>query len=187
MKKLYCYVDESGQHTEGAYFLVSVVIVAEERDQIEALLLKIEQTSRKRKLKWTRSRDEYRTAYIKAVLSSERFKNRLFSAFYQTMKDYVGLTVSTTAEAIQAHTQTDYKATVIVDGLRKSERNQFAVELRKLGVRTQKVVGGDDRTDAFIRLADALCGFVADAIQGRDEYATLLRKAQAEEMLTMLH
>ena len=50
MKKLYCYVDESGQHTEGAYFLVSVVIVAEERDQLEVLLLKIEQVSRKRKL-----------------------------------------------------------------------------------------------------------------------------------------
>ncbi len=186
MKKLYCYVDESGQHSQGAYFLVSVVITDSDRDQLEKLLLVIELTSGKRKLKWTKSKVANRTAYVKAILTNPVFKNKLFSASYQSTREYVVLTVSTTAKSIQAYTQEEYKATVIVDGLRKSERNRFAVGLRRQGIRTNKIVGGDDTNNAFIRLADALCGFLADAQQGREDYLKLLQKAEAEGIIRLL-
>jgi len=43
MPKLYCYVDETGQDTEGAFFLVVVVLVAGEvRERLREKLLKIE-------------------------------------------------------------------------------------------------------------------------------------------------
>ena len=34
MKKLYCYVDESGQDTKGGFFVVSIVVLEKERDLI---------------------------------------------------------------------------------------------------------------------------------------------------------
>jgi hypothetical protein len=41
--------------------------------------------------------------------------------------------------------------------------------LRHLGVRTRKVRGvRKDESDALIRLADALCGFVRAAIEGQE-------------------
>ncbi len=34
IKKLYCYVDESGQDTKGDIFVVSVVVTDDNRDEI---------------------------------------------------------------------------------------------------------------------------------------------------------
>lgn len=184
MQKLYCYVDESGQHSEGAYFLVSVVIAETDRDQLEQWLLRVEQETGKRHLKWHKSKGTFKEAYIRAVLSNTDLKGKLFSAYYADSREYVEMTIEATAKAIHAYTTTDYKATVLVDGLQKPERNRFAVGLRKVGIVTHKVVGRDDRKDPIIRLADALCGFVADALAGREGYMPLLQKAEAVGIVT---
>jgi len=55
MQKLYCYVDESGQDTEGRLFLVSVLLTSSEREGLRGRLREIEQTSGKGTRKWTRS------------------------------------------------------------------------------------------------------------------------------------
>ena len=41
-QKLYCYVDETGQDTEGRLFLVSVVITEQEREEFARELEQIE-------------------------------------------------------------------------------------------------------------------------------------------------
>jgi hypothetical protein len=183
MQRLYCYVDESGQHSQGAYFLVSVVIAGDDRDKIEKWLLATEKAAGKNRRKWTHAGDANRVAYIQAVLNNPDLKGRLFSAYYRSGQDYVRLTIETTARAMQAYTAGAYKATIVVDGLQKSERNRFAVGLRSRGILTYKVVGRDDQQDAFIRLADALCGFVADALAGREDFKRLLDKAERQGMV----
>jgi hypothetical protein len=45
--KLYCYVDESGQDTEGQFFIVSVVVTGRERDEVTRQLEQIEHQSGK--------------------------------------------------------------------------------------------------------------------------------------------
>lgn len=186
MQRLYCYVDESGQHSLGAYFLVSVVLVEEERDRLEKWLLATEKATGKRHLKWHKSRPQYRQAYIEAVLAHPNLKGKLFSAYHHNTRAYVDLTIEGTAKAVQAYVLGEYKATILVDGLQKAERNRFAVGLRQQGILTYKVVGRDDEKDPLIRLADALCGFVGDAMQGEAGYQRLLRKAQAEGWLRLL-
>src|SRR5689334_8006427 len=44
MQKLYAYVDESGQDTEGERFYVAVVVIDEVRDELERQLLILEQS-----------------------------------------------------------------------------------------------------------------------------------------------
>lgn len=51
MLKLYCYVDESGQDTEGRLFIVGGVITTQERDELTALCEQIERNVGKRN-KW---------------------------------------------------------------------------------------------------------------------------------------
>jgi hypothetical protein len=45
MTKLYCYLDETGQDTEGDLFLVSVVITEQEREALREELVKVEKAS----------------------------------------------------------------------------------------------------------------------------------------------
>ncbi len=177
MGKIYCYVDESGQETQGKIFLVSVVIVESDREHLAQLLQDIEKKSEKGTGKWTKTKDSRRKAYIEATLSQRSFQGKLFYCQYRSTREYVKLTVSATASAIQKYIQGDYKATVIVDGLHREERHTFAVSLRQHGIRTEKVRGADEQKDPFVRLADALCGFIRDAEGGRADYPHLLNRA----------
>jgi len=67
-KKFYCYVDETGQDTQGELFIVSVVIVGTERDQALELCERIERQTGKGRRKWIRARYAQRLAYIQQIL-----------------------------------------------------------------------------------------------------------------------
>lgn len=54
MQKLYCYVDESGQDTRGALFVVALVITGEAREQVRTALQQIEERTGKHK-KWKKT------------------------------------------------------------------------------------------------------------------------------------
>lgn len=69
-QKLYAYVDESGQDTKGEIFLVSVVIVGTQRDALRRRLQKIEEGTRKRSKKWTRTSVKRREAYMRRIIES---------------------------------------------------------------------------------------------------------------------
>lgn len=181
MQKLYCYVDETGQDTLGQLFIVSVVVAEEERERLNQILERIEESTNKGRVKWLKAKDEARVEYIRRVLTSPVFKGKLAFASYQNTTDYLPRTVLTTARAITLHAEADYKATVFVDGLPKSQTRWFGRELRHLRIRTKKVRGvRKEEASPLIRLADALCGFVRAALAGREELTILLEKAMAE-------
>jgi len=180
MEKLYVYVDESGQDTRGKLFLVSVVVTGEERDDLRVKLEKIERMSKKGRRKWMKARSEQRLAYIKHVLKFSAFKGKLNYAVYGNTIDYLPRTVLTTARAITVYVKENYKASVFVDGLHKTQTKWFGRELRHLHIKTEKVRGvRREEADALMRLTDAIAGFVRQAISGRKDMARLLRKAQA--------
>jgi hypothetical protein len=187
MKKIYAYIDESGQDTEGALFVVGVVIADEDRDTLIRLLEEIEQTSGKKRRKWANSNDVRRLAYMGLVLQKPVFKGRLYYASYEDTLDYFERTLDTTADSITLSTQDEpYKATVMVDGLRDSERQAFTKGLRSRGIRTDKVRGGDEQNECLLRLADALCGFVRDAVPGKTRIRKVLEKAVREGYITQV-
>jgi hypothetical protein len=178
VQKIYCYIDETGLDTEGAFFLVSVVITKPERDEIIKLLEKIEKHSRKERAKWAHTKDKQRLAYMNAIFKEEVFKGRLYYGRHiQPSLDYQEMTVTTAAQAITAHAQKPYKATVIIDGLPNSLYRPYAAALRKHDILTDKVKGADDNKDALLRLADALCGFVRDALEGATSLQKSFKKA----------
>jgi len=187
MKKIYCYVDESGQDTRGKLFLVSVIITDKERKGLEAFLERVEGETGKGKVKWTESKNESRKRYIKMILSSSLLEGKLHYAFYENTTKYLTLTILTTARAITILSLKDYKAVIYVDGLPKSLTKFFGKELRHLEIKTEKVRGvRKEETDCFIRLADALCGFVRAAIEGQKDYKALLAKARERKLIREL-
>ena len=69
MQSMYCYVDESGQHTQGAFFVIAVVIVnsIELRDEGERMLLEIEKKTGKESTKWSKTNYVKKDRYIRAI------------------------------------------------------------------------------------------------------------------------
>jgi hypothetical protein len=188
MQKLYCYVDETGLDPRSTFFLVSVVITEGERTEIEEELARIEKLSGKGRRKWMESREEQRVSYIEHVLSSTLLKGKFYYATYPPAPGYIPKTVLTIARAITLHAVSNqYKATVFIDGLPKSLIPQIATTLRHLHIHNTKVRGvRDEEASPLMRLADAICGFVRAAIEGKSGFAPLLDRAKKNGMLREL-
>lgn len=183
-QKLYCYVDETGQDTEGRFFLVAVVFARDEREELRQYLADIEERSGKRTRKWSRSTLRQREAYMQAVLTHVAFVGNLYYSKYESTRTYVDLTVLSVAKAINAHTVQPYTATILVDGLhRGTEQRKFAHGLRLLRIRARKVRGMTDESDVYIRLADAVAGFVRDSLAGDERLLAIYRAAIANNTL----
>ena len=168
---MYCYIDESGQHTQGEFFSVAAVIVktVEVRDSGEHMLLEVERTTEKGSTKWTKTHYLKKVRYLKAITTLAELKNRLFYSIYADTQDYVDATVDTIARVVQQHvvdTQM-HGLVVVVDGLDKQERQQIAKRLKQAGVMYKKVRGAKDEGSAWIRLADAIAGFSWDVYKDK--------------------
>jgi len=183
MQKLYCYVDETGQDTKGRFFLVSVVITAEEREQLQAVLKQIEQVTQKGALKWQKTSFERRLRYLRAILSNPLFQGKIFFAHYSYTKAYIDLKIYTTAKAILKRAEGDYRTTVWVDGLDKQEARRFEKGLRGLKIKVRKVKGLREESDQLMRLADTVAGFIRDVLESQEYAQELYREAISKRVI----
>jgi hypothetical protein len=76
-KKLYCYVDETGQDTGEDIFIVSVV-VPENREELLKYLDKLEVRSGKHRLKWGRAKPEKRLRYIEEIFDQRKYSLEVY-------------------------------------------------------------------------------------------------------------
>ena len=184
MERLYCYVDETGQHTNGAIFVVSVVVAREDRDDLGRLLERIESETGKKATKWMKTRRDIREAYLLSVFNNLAFQGRLFYARSKGSKDYKPLTLIAIASAIRAARRSEsYKASVFIDGLKRAEHRSVSTGLHRIGVMTEKVRGVTDESSAFIRLADAVAGVAREAEEGQAWARTLCEHAKTSGAL----
>ncbi|MEK7278842.1 MAG: DUF3800 domain-containing protein [Chloroflexota bacterium] len=179
-RKLYCYVDESGQDTQGSLFIVTVVIVSADRESLRELLDRIEAVSGKGKKKWTKATRKQRQAYLEQVIRKAEFRGKVLYARFADTRDYLVCVLRALGQAIMiAAGGQPYRATVLIDGLGKDERHRVAAGLRQQQLSVDKIRGLRDESDAFIRLADAMAGFVRDWIEG-DAYSERLYREAVE-------
>lgn len=169
IKKLYCYVDESGQDTKGKIFIVSVVVMGNERDELLRTCEEFEEKSGKGKVKWRKSSYKSRLDYISYIFSDKRFKARIRYEVFQNRKLYDSATIEGIAHAIKWHKPSEQFTTLVyVDGLAKAKRHDYGAMLRRLGIPNRKVQGvSKDENNALIRLADAVAGFIRDIADGQ--------------------
>ncbi len=99
---IYFYVDESGVHSKGQFFIVSVVAVdGDAKDELETWLKDIEAQSGKQRIKWSKSKRRYRLSYMRAVLDNPELKYRIYVVAYKGRTDYVDMTIEATAKIIR--------------------------------------------------------------------------------------
>jgi hypothetical protein len=159
---------------------VTVVVIQQAPGSFIECLEQIEDNTGKGKVKWSSAQKEKRAAYITAVLDHALLKGIAVYVVFRHTTAYAEAVVQATGMAISDQVQGEYKATIYVDGLTKTQKNKFSAGLRRKGIRTRKVQGVSDETNACVRLADAICGFVRAALEGKTLFARLMEKAQRE-------
>ncbi|MEK7172352.1 MAG: DUF3800 domain-containing protein [Patescibacteria group bacterium] len=188
MQKLYCYVDESGQDTKGRFFVVSVVVLEENRNQVLQALENIEDESGKRRIKWHKARQSFREIYFEKIAQASLFGNTIFFETFTNGNHYLKMTSYTTAKSILRKARKEaYTASIYIDGFNKKEVAAFSKELRALRINRRKIRGvRRDENNAFIRFADALCGLVRDVEDGREWAIEMLHKLQKRGVVNAL-
>lgn len=177
MHKLFCYVDESGQDTQGRLFVVAVVVLAENRDELERRCLQYETESKKGSRKWNKSDPDHRLTYLRKIFNDTDFKGafcvRVAREIERTQFDEI--TIATIARTLQLkNPETAPRSEIFVDGLSKSMQAVYATQLRRHGIMGARIHRVRDESNPLVRLADALAGFVREATQEERESSTSL-------------
>jgi hypothetical protein len=121
---------------------------------------------------------------VRSILSSQRFHGKLFFQYHPGDCNYVEA-VTNTLETILF--QFGGRFTVLIDGLSRTQEREIAVRIRKTGLHSvRKIRGARDESEAFIRLADALCGLVGMAHDGNDEVVSLIDQIKKRGLLIEL-
>ena len=185
-KKIYCYVDETGQDTNGKLFVVSVIVSEKDRDLFLHEIETLEKASGKGRLKWGRTKKELKLLYLSQIFLKFKDLSALRYSVFNNTKDFDLATIVAITKAIKfKNKHKNYKSLVYIDALTKSKRPAYARELRKLGVFTQKIkeVRKDENNPA-IRLADSIAGWVRDVFEGNDlELIKAYKKAIKNKIL----
>jgi hypothetical protein len=180
-QKLYCYADETGHHNKDELFIVGVVIVGDDRDDIEKILELVERDTGKGAVKWRDADHKKRLAYMRRVCDFRLFKDKLyFIAYDKVDAPVIQMVARGLAQAWHAHATGEVIAVAFIDGLPDSKVRDVIRQLRDSDVPTEKVRGvKKDESSALIRLADAICGFVRGASIGQPELTHLLERTIA--------
>lgn len=183
--KLYCYVDETGQDTKGELFLVAVVL--KEFSGLETLEKKLEGVeirTDKRQSKWKKIGRDIKKKYLEELIQIKELKNTIFYAKYQASKEYSKLTSFTIAKAVLAKESKNYTVTVIIDGLNDKERDVVREELKKLKIKYRKIRGMKDEQSIFLRLSDAMAGFLREVYEGEEYTKQLIKRFEKASIVT---
>jgi hypothetical protein len=163
MEKFYIYVDESGQETQGRFFVVATIIMtADWREEGEQNLFAIERRTGKKKPKWYKTHHRVKERYLQEIISLDPLKHNIFYATYENTTDYIPLTAETIIETLKQKITGEYVVTIGIDGLEGREVKEVTHIIKANKIRYRKVRGMRDESSAWIRLADAIAGFIND-------------------------
>lgn len=183
--KLYCYVDETGQDTKGKLFLVAVVLKEiTEVEVLEKKLGEIEIRSGKKQSKWKKISIDIKKKYLDELIQVKELKNNIFYTAYQASMEYSKLTSLTIAKAVLAKTSANYTVTVIIDGLNDKERDVVRKELKKLKIKYRKIRGMKDEQSIFLRLSDAMAGFLREVYEGEKYTKQFIKRFKKASIVT---
>lgn len=180
MLKLYCYTDETGQDTKGKFFLVSIVL--SDKEEIEILRNKIEEVENntKGKTKWMKTNNKKKILFIKNVLNFKILKRKLYYSVYKNTIAYTPLTAMAVSKAVIHKIKNHngkYKVDVIIDGIRKKDKDIVRKELKNLDIKYNKIkIGLKDEQDVLLRLADSFAGFIRDYLENEKYAINLVSK-----------
>jgi hypothetical protein len=178
LKKLYCYVDETGQDAASRVFIVVAVVSAEDQEKLRDAIIEIENTAETGRRKWDKSRPARRLHYLELTLQSGLLCNDVFFDAYQKPLPYFFPMLDVLEKAIKAKAADQaYVALILVDGIDRKKASELTNALRLRGVSLELVRSRRDESEPWIRLADMWAGCIREALEGSPAERAILDRA----------
>jgi hypothetical protein len=173
-QKLVCFVDESGQDTEGAFFVVVAIVAGSELPLIVATAAELERSGGKGVRKWNKSRMLMQRQFAEALTTTAVLKGHVYTRIYAEGKNYLDRTAYVVADALHDYMAVHYldsaRSVVTIDGLKEEEARQVNKVIRRHGLFVSRIRGARDESDSLIRLADGVAGPVRAAYTGDADF-----------------
>jgi len=183
-KKLYVYVDESGQDDVSEVFIaVAIGVFGNERDELEKLVIDLEDEARTGRRKWNNMRHARRVEFFAKVIDRGVGKNNVFFGVYQKPIHYFFPVVEIIEKTIKRMAEKFYIAHVYVDGANKTVAQSLTNALRSRGIATRLARGKRDESEVLRRLADMWAGCVRNAYLGKNDAKELFERAKSRNYL----
>src|SRR3989344_7244377 len=183
MKKLYCYVDESGQDAKSEIFVIFAVVTAKDQDIIRKKLIDIEREAKTNKLKWHKTRHDRRLKYLTLVLDRKIASGEVYTAHYKKPIPYFFPIIDLLEKAIKDAISVTYKARIYVDGIDKQKAKQLTNALRASGISLRMVKSRRDESEPIIRLADMWAGCIRSSLLGHEKAKQIVEQAKSQNYL----
>lgn len=176
-KKLYCFVDETGQDVGSKIFIVVTVIVISQLDDVRKNLEILEADTRIGKIKWHKSQYKYRIKFIEGFLSKNNENLHIYFLKVRKPVFYYLPTTEILQKSISENASKNTQAIICIDGLDKFSAKKYTNALRTKFVTLRLAKGIRDESEVLIRLADRWAGCIRMALLGNQQCKNLLEKA----------
>jgi hypothetical protein len=176
-KKLYCYVDETGQDTASEVFVVVAVVTEEQQDKLRDALLEIENDAGTGGRKWHKSRKARRLRYLGLVQERDIVPGGVFFGSYAKPLPYFFPFLEVIEGALKSKAERSYVARVFVDGIDRQKARELTNALRLREVSLELVKSRRDESEPLIRLADMWAGCIRAALHGATQEREILNRA----------
>jgi len=161
MEKVFLYSDETAHKGHAPIFVVAGVAVEGYHTAIWKELLRIEDESGKDGSDWHRTKDvARRQRYLQGALKIEALRGRIFYEPHHNTNDTWLNTVQTLRRAVTRFGN-DKRCIVAHEGFTRAARERLKYDIRRVHATRQfEIAPGNLEHNPFVRLADALAGFV---------------------------
>ena len=179
-QKLYAYVDETGQDTSSAAFVVVTVASDTEQEPLRERLVRLEAQAKTGARKWHKCRAERSRLYLQLALDQLTEQASVFFGIYPKPIPYFFPMLDVLENAIKQRASSSYTARVYVDGIDARKAAELTNALRARSITLDMVKSRRDESEPLIRLADRWAGCIRAAELGGSMEKALLALAIAK-------
>jgi len=180
MKKLYCYVDETGQDANSKFFIAVVAISGDDQHILREKLIQIEKKAKTGHRKWHKSKPERRLAYLQQVLNERICENGVhFGSFPKPLPYFLPI-LEILETAIKSKAEKNYQTIIFIDGIDKKKAAELTNALRIRGIKLSFIRTARDESEPLIRLADMWAGCLRGAFLEKKDEKEIYEKASRQ-------
>lgn len=167
-KKLYCFVDETGQDAGSQLFIVAAVIAWDDVPALRASLMELEKELKVGSKKWHKLRQQSRMEFMEAFLREKYPNLKIYFGHFKKPTLYYFPTLEVIEKALGSFSQ-PVQAVVSIDGLDAISAKKMTNALRSKHLQLKLVKGWRDESEVLIRLADRWAGCLRLAFVDRNK------------------
>ncbi len=185
-KKLYCFVDETGQDIGSDFFIVVSIVTEAELLGLKTELLNLEEETKIGLKKWHKSRSPKREEFLRLVVNRSLAAGEVYYGQYKKPLPFFLPMLETITKALEATNKKSHEVIVYVDGIDIQKARELTNALRLKGIKLPHVRSARDESEVLIRLADRWAGCIRASIENNAQSREVVSQAVNKNYLKLV-